>query len=149
MPDPEQLPAVPGSYILLLYLEAPTTICAGRLGALPLPAGWYAYTGSALGPGGLRARVGRHLRADKKRHWHIDALTAAAPVMAVWAVPSPQRLECLWAEALRTLPGVTIPAVGFGASDCGCPAHLLHIIDLTVAQAAIARATGRPLLILD
>ena len=72
---PTQLPAAPGSYVLLITVAAPLTIHAGRLGAIALSPGTYAYTGSALGPGGLRARVGRHLRAEKRPHWHIDALT--------------------------------------------------------------------------
>ncbi len=132
------LPAAPGSYALLLRVEAPVTLHAGRLGALPLEAGHYVYVGSARGPGGLRGRVARHLRAEKKPHWHIDALTAAAPVVEVWAVQGGERLECAWAAALGTLPGVTIPARGFGASDCRCPAHLLRVGDVAAARAAIA-----------
>jgi Uri superfamily endonuclease len=127
-PHPEPaLPNTPGSYVLVLRLEAATTLHAGRLGVFTLAAGWYAYTGSALGPGGLRARVGRHLRADKKPHWHIDALTAAAAIPEVWAVESRERLECAWAAALAAHPEVSAPLPGFGASDCACNTHLLRI----------------------
>jgi len=132
------LPAAPGTYALLIRVDAPLAICAGRLGAVALAAGWYVYTGSARGPGGLRARVARHLRPEKPRHWHIDALTCAAPVAAVWAVASPERLECPWATALRALPGAHLPAAGFGASDCACPAHLARVPDPGAAAAALA-----------
>ncbi|NPV66715.1 MAG: GIY-YIG nuclease family protein [Anaerolineae bacterium] len=131
------LPAVPGTYALLIHVNAPLTIRPGRLGTVALGRGWYVYTGSAHGPGGLRARVSRHLRRDKTRHWHIDALTCAAPVAGVWAVAAPERLECVWAAALRALPGVQLPAAGFGASDCTCPAHLLQVPDLAAVAAAL------------
>lgn len=131
------LPPTPGSYVLLLRLDAPRAVRAGRLGTFDLSPGMVAYTGSALGPGGLRARVGRHLRAEKRPHWHIDALTAAAPVIAVWAAESPARLECAWAAALIGLPGSAIPARGFGASDCACPAHLIRIAAPEAIPAAL------------
>ncbi len=136
LPPPE-LPAQPGTYALLFRVERPITLRAGRLGAVTLAAGHYVYLGSARGPGGLRARVGRHLRTAKKPHWHVDALTAAAPIVAVWFQTGTERLECAWAEALRLLPGATIPARGFGASDCGCESHLLGLADVPAAQAAL------------
>ena len=133
-----ELPPTPGAYTLLLRLDTPTTIRAGRLGAITLAAGHYVYTGSARGPGGLRARVGRHLRDDKKRHWHIDALTAVAPIVEVWHLETTARLECAWAAALRELPGVTVPARGFGASDCACDSHLLRVPDPAAAKTKLA-----------
>ena len=146
-PNNSALPPTPGAYALLIRLDAPTTIHAGRLGAVSLEAGHYVYTGSALGPGGLRARIRRHLRQDKKTHWHIDALTAVAPVSEVWAVETAERLECAWADRLRAVPGTTIPAQGFGASDCACESHLLRVADPEAARAAIfAIAPGRVLL---
>lgn len=48
-----------GTYTLLIALADQTTHEVGRLGRVDLPAGHYAYTGSALGPGGF-ARVDRH-----------------------------------------------------------------------------------------
>jgi len=138
MPISPTLPPPPGRYVLLLRLDTPRTVRIGRRGELTLAPGMVAYAGSALGPGGRRARVGRHLRAEKRPHWHIDALTAAAPVVAVWAVESPVRLECAWAAALSAQPGSTIPARGFGASDCTCPAHLIRIAAPEAIPAALA-----------
>ena len=120
-------PALRGTYALLLRLGSPLRVQVGRLGRFELAAGHYLYVGSAHGAGGLRARVGRHLRTEKKPHWHIDALTARVPVIAVaWSV-SPQRLECIWAARVAALEGVRVPIAGFGASDCACRAHLFSV----------------------
>ena len=119
------LPTAPGSYLLLLDLSTPTRITVGRLGTFDFPAGRYAYAGSARGSGGLRARVARHLRAEKRLHWHVDYLAAHAPIVEVWYVESGERLECDWAARLSALPGASLPADGFGSSDCRCRAHLI------------------------
>ncbi len=124
--DPSlELPASPGTYALILHLAQARAIQVGRLGMFRFPAGFYAYLGSAYGPGGLRARLGRHLADEKRLHWHIDYLRQAAPVTALWLVER-QRQECTWAQALATLPGARQPVPGFGASDCACPSHLIH-----------------------
>lgn len=135
-PSPD-LPAQPGTYALLFHVDGPITIQPGRLGTVMLEAGSYVYLGSARGPGGLRARVGRHLRREKQPHWHVDALTAAAPIVQVWHQTGEDRLECAWTAALRALPGVTIPARGFGTSDCGCESHLLALPDVAKARAIL------------
>ncbi len=136
------LPAAPGTYVLIVRMDAPTRIVVGRLGAHDLPTGLYAYTGSAHGPGRLRARLARHLRRDKPHHWHIDALTATGRAVAIWTRAAPERLECAWAGTLAALPGVSLPVAGFGSSDCTCPAHLFALPD-ELLQAA-RRALGQP-----
>jgi Uri superfamily endonuclease len=73
--------------------------------------------------------VGRHLRAEKRLHWHVDYLAARAPVIEVWYVESGERLECAWAARLRALPGAATLVEGFGSSDCGCRAHLIWLPD--------------------
>ena len=55
------LPAAPGSYVLVLRADLPARLAIGSLGELEIRPGYYLYTGSAFGPGGLRARAGRHL----------------------------------------------------------------------------------------
>jgi Uri superfamily endonuclease len=91
--------------------------------------GVHIYVGSAHGPGGLRARVMRHLRAGKLQHWHIDYLTACAmPMQIIWEVGAPRR-ECEWLQRILALPGAYAPISGFGSSDClaHCPAHLVAL----------------------
>ncbi len=124
-PSPHLLPVSAGTYALWFWLTAPLTLSVGRLGQVRLGPGLAVYVGSARGPGGLRARVGRHLRGDGRPHWHIDALTTQVPVTAVWYTQAAQRLECVWVTQLLTVCDATIPGAGFGASDCSCPAHLL------------------------
>jgi Uri superfamily endonuclease len=119
-----------GTYVLALWLDAPREIAIGRAGVFHFPAGWYLYTGSAFGPGGLRARLARHWRrtaSGKRAHWHVDHLREQAVWVGAWGCGSDQRLECAWATALRRLPDARIVAAGFGASDCRCPSHLVHV----------------------
>lgn len=122
----ESVPAEPGAYLLLIELAAPLALDIPRLGAATLAPGCYAYGGSAYGPGGLRARIGRHLRVDKAPRWHVDRLTAAGRVVGLCAVPDGQ--ECDLVRALLELSGASVPVPGFGSSDCGaCPAHLIRL----------------------
>jgi len=119
-----------GTYVLALWLEASRDISIGRLGAFRFPAGWYLYVGSAFGPGGLDARLGRHQRtfaAGKRAHWHVDYLRQQTVWGGAWGCDSPHRLECTWAAALHRLPGAEIVVSGFGASDCRCRAHLVRV----------------------
>lgn len=90
-----------------------------------LPAGWYAYCGSAYGPGGIRARLRRHFRRDKTLHWHVDHLTVLAEPIEALAIA--QGSECAIAAHL-TRTRLFEPALpGFGSSDCTtCPSHLLR-----------------------
>ena len=116
----------PGAYVLLIDLAAPLALEIPQLGAATLAPGRYAYGGNAYGPGGLRARIGRHLRRDKAPRWHVDRLTAAGRVAGVRAVPGGR--ECALLRELLALPGVSVPVPGFGSSDCrACPAHLVAL----------------------
>ncbi len=122
----EPLSRGPGAYLLLIELAAPLALGIPRLGAAALAPGRYAYGGSAYGPGGLRARIGRHLRADKTPRWHVDRLTSAGQVVAIRAVPGGR--ECDLVRALLEIPGASVPLPGFGSSDCRtCPAHLVAL----------------------
>ncbi len=118
-------PRQAGSYVLIMRLPEPVAIDVGQLGRFPFDRGWYAYAGSARGPGGLAARLDRHRRTEKPLHWHVDYLRAYASPVAVWYTVGEQRRECRWARGLLELPGARLPVPRFGASDCGCPTHLL------------------------
>ncbi|MCC7369304.1 MAG: GIY-YIG nuclease family protein [Chloroflexi bacterium] len=115
---------LPGTYALLIQLDAPALLMVGRLGAHTLAAGWYVYTGSALG--GLGGRISRHARQTKRLHWHVDHLLAAGRLIAVAARLGPERVECQVAALVASWPGARRPIARFGASDCRCPAHLAH-----------------------
>jgi Uri superfamily endonuclease len=118
----------PGTYVLVIA-ASPGLVRVGRLGELELTEQPYLYVGSAHGRGGLRARVGRHLRSaqgEAGRHWHIDYLLAVARIREVWLTTGVEKLECAWAAALTTCDACETPLPGFGASDCRCPSHLLR-----------------------
>src|SRR3990172_11736037 len=91
-----ELPSDPGTYALHLRLNRSRWVQIGRLGETRFPAGEYVYIGSAFGPGGLRARLGRHVRGDGQPHWHIDALRAIANVCGLCYIVTTQLLECRW-----------------------------------------------------
>jgi Uri superfamily endonuclease len=129
------LPAEPGTYILFLSLQQVAKLHVGRLGTTEFASGKYAYLGSAGGPGGLRARLERHLTGTGTPRWHIDYLRAVAEVSGYAYITAAKLsgeghtlpVECLWSQTLAVLPDAFVPLVGFGASDCdwGCPAHLV------------------------
>jgi Uri superfamily endonuclease len=118
----DALPPAPGAYVLILRLDGvhrfPFRAATARLGP-----GTYLYAGSARGPGGIAARLGRHLAGPAKQRWHIDRVTPLAARRAGLALPGGD--ECRTVETLMAA-GATIPLPGFGASDCRtCPGHLL------------------------
>jgi len=130
---------VKGSYILLIELATEKNILIGKLGYLFFPKAFYAYVGSAMN--GLEARLARHLRKEKKLHWHIDYLlkeVAIADIILCFSEPfafchsegakrpknlaqGKLRMECFLARALAK-EFQSIP--GFGSSDCKCQSHL-------------------------
>jgi Uri superfamily endonuclease len=153
MLDFRDLPASRGVYVLQLYVAHPQPLMIGRLGQSSLPVGHYFYVGSAQGAGGLRARVGRHLRGAGTLHWHIDYLRAVSEVQAVFYTVTDRALECEWSQALVQLPHAFIPVPHFGASDCrsGCAAHLVAFprrADSGGVQHILDQAAGVPLVCL-
>jgi Uri superfamily endonuclease len=148
--DLHDVPSSQGTYVLHFYISHSQAIVVGRLGQHHFPAGHYFYVGSARGAGGLRARVGRHLRGDGARHWHIDYLRAVAEVRRVLYTVTDSPLECAWSQALAQLPGAFIPVPHFGATDCrsGCEAHLIGFprhADVTDVPRALAAITPTPI----
>jgi Uri superfamily endonuclease len=136
-----QIPSYPGAYALGFSLSEPLRLGIGRLGEAFFPAGQYVYLGSACGPGGLQARLGRHLSGNIARpHWHIDYLRPFVTVRTYcYLVSKPSSmphtsLECLWSQALLKLPYASAPVNGFGSSDCrsGCRAHLVALGDQAI-----------------
>jgi len=133
MPEPT---ASPGTYALVLAAAKRKRISVGRFGTLDVRPGFYVYVGSALGPGGLAARIGRHARQEKTLRWHVDYLRAVTDLVEVWFSPGRRRRECSWAGRLARMPGARTPMRGFGASDCGCRSHLFWFEDRPVPTIA-------------
>jgi len=120
------LPSSAGTYAIVMRAQDRQQLQIGRLGGVQLSKGWYVYVGSAFGPGGLAARVSRHLRCHKTRHWHIDHLIWATTVREVWYSQRQRDLEHCWAQAALDQPAARNLLRGFGASDCQCLSHLVR-----------------------
>ena len=118
-----------GTYILVLHLPRDSAFTVGKLGHHSLPAGFYAYAGSALGAGGLRGRLGHHLRPVRRPRWHLDYLRRGALATAIWWSAAGVCREHAWAGLLRQLPGANLIVPRFGASDCHCASHLFHYLE--------------------
>jgi Uri superfamily endonuclease len=128
-----------GAYQLWLRVAKARWIPIGRLGRFLFPPGVYVYTGRAAR--GLRARVTRHARGARAKHWHIDYLLAAKDVRPERIVLASRdsSMECSLNQSVGE--NAACPVRGFGSSDCreGCPAHLW----LLLAGARLRKATGR------
>lgn len=119
------LPPIGGAYALLIETGKPAEVVL-RGARFLLDSGGYLYCGSARGPGGIRARVRRHIRKRKALRWHIDRLTGIGRVRGV--IVAPGGAECDLFARFAALERVEVPIPGFGSSDCRrCPAHLLRI----------------------
>jgi Uri superfamily endonuclease len=114
----------PGTYALILSCTSSARIQIGCLGLMQLQRGYYVYLGSALGLGGLRARIAHHQKLSARPHWHIDHLRAHTQIHCVWFSYDGRRREHQWAGVMWTMRGAKIPLLGFGASDCDCRSHL-------------------------
>ncbi len=125
-------PRSPGSYLLLVRLEQAVTIKAGRLPDRQYAAGWYVYAGSAMN--GLKPRLTRYLKTERKRHWHIDYLLEHGEVTGAWMIGDTERRECALATGLRER-FEWIP--GFGSTDCRCPGHLVYCADEKLLRKAV------------
>lgn len=116
-----EAPAVPGAYVLVIELDGPLVITLPSHARHTLPAGRYLYCGSARGPGGLRARLSRHMQSPKSIRWHVDRLTETGRVDGAWVFPDGH--EC---ELVARLAYLDAPIPGFGSTDCSrCESHLL------------------------
>jgi len=124
----DDLPATPGTYVLVVECPEPVRLRAGALGETALEAGRFAYVGSAFGPGGVRARLGRHLRGSGRPKWHVDHLRAACLVCGAWWACGNRPREHLWAALLAAWEHAEPGPRGFGASDCACPTHLFRLL---------------------
>jgi len=121
-----------GTYVLVFHLRVPVE---NKLGDF---SGRYCYVGSAMGPGGLRARVARHLRQGKPLQWHIDYLTSSEGFRPVSVYATPDVPECRVAQGLSRL---FTGHPRFGCSDCKCPTHLF-LIDEVPRLEALMRELG-------
>ena len=111
-----------GVYLLVIELAQRKEISVGALGKRVFYPGFYVYSGSAKR--GLSKRIERHLRTEKKTHWHVDDLLPHSAVVTPFPIHTTKDIECALAGLVRTRSDRTIG--GFGSSDCRCPSHLAY-----------------------
>jgi len=110
-----------GSYILVVKLKDDLSILIGKKGKSKFYKGCYVYIGSAVN--GLEKRIQRHLRDDKKMHWHIDYLLKYANITDIFYKESTYKEEC---DIAKGLDKNLLSIKGFGCSDCKCESHLFY-----------------------
>jgi len=133
-----------GTYTLLLALGADATITFGAAGERDLPAGGYAYTGSAFGTGGF-TRIDRHRELAggerEARHWHVDYLLGHPDTTFTDVVRTVgEDIEC---GVARSVAADATPIDGIGASDCDCDTHLAYAPDGEELRGIVERAHER------
>jgi Uri superfamily endonuclease len=116
-----------GTYALMFKCSAPFQAVVGKLGPVFLSSGYWIYVGSAFGPGGLRSRLSHHLKPSHRPHWHLDYIKSAFHPVEIWATTEKIKREHDWAAIISTFNGASQPIEGFGATDCACRSHLIHL----------------------
>lgn len=132
-----------GTYALFIDLEREVQMQVGALGLCTFPRGTHVYAGSAMR--GLRTRLARHVRREKRVHWHVDRLTTAGGCQVLGAVvfTSPVHLECDIVGYLEEVKGAEVRPPRFGASDHVCQGHLIWIgEESSTVEGAIALLTN-------
>ncbi len=121
-----------GIYVILIELNRPNSILAGKKHRFDFQKGFYGYVGSALS--GLEKRLERHLGSRKRPHWHVDYLLRAAKIRNIICAETSMRKECMLAQTLsQRLPLIA----GFGCSDCNCQSHLFFCQDFEVLKVSV------------
>ena len=115
-----------GTYIIVLHFDRTRIIAVGKLGPVQLKRGYYAYVGSAFGPGGMKSRLRHHIMPKTRFHWHLDYLDGI--LKEIWVSEPGARLEHEWAWSLGETSSGRVP--GFGCSDCSCDSHLFYFTSL-------------------
>ena len=142
----ERLRGVRGYYIVLIRVGGVVEPLPG----LRLHGGCYLYLGSAMGPGGLGARLRRHLCGRRRRlWWHVDRILSNPAATAVAAVvcPSARRgLEPLLAALLHGSRCAAPVGSRVGGSDD--PYGFSHLLRCTggCRGCALAALSGLPCL---
>lgn len=117
-----------GTYLFFFRLRKPLTVKTRGGKVFFLKEGYYVYIGSAFGGGGIEKRVGRHLKREKPKRWHLDFVTTSEVFEFLSYVPFyGKRIECNLAGLFENNGELFEPVKGFGCTDCSCKSHLFLI----------------------
>ncbi len=117
-----------GIYLLEFYVENDIELeNIKKFRGKKICPGFYYYAGSAQK--NLVSRLNRHIKKEKKIHWHIDHLsshTNSRITKVFIAENAPRSLECELANYLNNTGAATFFLDNFGNGDCNsCGSHLL------------------------
>jgi len=132
-----------GLYAAVFSMGRPGRIRVGALGVLDFAPGTYIYIGSARRA--LMRRIARHRRRIKPARWHVDYVRRKARWRGAVVFLS-RRDECALAASACVTLRARVAHRRLGASDCGCPGHLLHTLaapDEAVAALEMMAAADR------
>lgn len=124
-----------GGYAIIIHLDKTQKIRIGSLGVKEFKKGYYAYFGSAKGPGGFK-RIKRHYNTskspekDQNCHWHIDYLLNNQKARIEGFYYSKKVFECIEKQELKEIHD-------FGSSDCACNSHLVYQEERSALQRKI------------
>ncbi|MBP1946437.1 Uri superfamily endonuclease [Methanobacterium petrolearium] len=87
----------------------------------------------------LEGRIRRHLRNDKKMHWHVDYLldNPSSHIVQVFFSDDGVKHECELATYIAE-EGKGIQ--DFGCSDCKCHSHLIYFSNIDETEDACKNA---------
>jgi hypothetical protein len=85
--EADEAPSLPGACATAIELADTVAVTLSSRSPIVLPAGRYLYCGSAKGPGGLKARLSRHMRRGKLVRWHVEQLTDRGLLIRSWIFP--------------------------------------------------------------
>jgi len=120
-----RIPRSPGVYVLVIRVKSSAEVIVGSLGRINLRRGYYAYVGSAMGPGGLFSRIKRHLSSVKRVKWHIDYVLKKGLVVCVVYAECFIKKECELASLIAE--EYSIVARKLGSTDCRCKSHFFFL----------------------
>lgn len=133
-----------GTYVLFVKVPSFLTIIT-RSKRFRLSKGYYAYVGSALGRGGLYARLYRYACGPRKPFWHIDYLIINGALVIGFAVFKDHSEEELAQELSNRFSYIE----GFGCGDDLInESHLFRIDDISVLINALMQNTRAEIIII-
>jgi len=117
-----------GIYILELFAKNNLTFNHKKFGHIKLPNGYFYYIGSAQK--NLEQRIKRHVKKEKKLHWHIDYLTCkrSTKLKSIFIIKNRKKeYECKLVNEMQKIFYLKSLIKNFGNSDCtNCDSHLLY-----------------------
>lgn len=130
-----------GTYNLIIHQREDMHIKVGAIGEdIEFKEGYYIYIGSAMNS--LTARIKRHLKKEKKIHWHIDYLLKYEnnTIEEVLFNISDEKIECKLAQQISK-KGQDIDK--FGSTDCNCNSHLIYFKNYQNAIQSVENAYNK------